>query len=132
MSWACGRSTIRSPRACAATFSWPPWPCSCKLCWSSACAKLPWICPRPRPSRPGQARRLAHPVFAFRQAFDVVEDAQVNALDDMVGPQLPVGGRPHVVLVPGRAFEAGAAAGQGHEQELAATADQIMVQVRRL
>ena len=46
-------------------------------------------------------------LLRFREVLDVLEDAPVDPADQKVRPCPPVGGRPHVVLVPGGANQAG-------------------------
>ena len=66
------------------------------------------------------------------QLLDVLEDTLVDLMDDIVRPERPVGRRPHVMLVPGRAFEARAAVGELDQAEPAALRNEEAVQVRRL
>ena len=54
------------------------------------------------------------------ESFHVVEDAPVNRVQDGVGPETPIPSGPHVVLIPGGAFEFCAAIGQRDQAEFAA------------
>src|SRR5262245_43291295 len=63
---------------------------------------------------------------------DVPQDPHVDAVDDRVRPKGPVGRRPHVVAVPGRALEARATAWQWRQPELAPLGGEEPLEVGRV
>src|SRR6516225_3449801 len=69
------------------------------------------------------------PFRRFSQFLYMGKNAAVDAVDDVVGTQVPVGGRPHAVAVPGCSDQAGVAVGQTFQSELAPVALKVVVQV---
>src|SRR5262249_43479308 len=68
----------------------------------------------------------------FAEFLHVPQDAQVNGMDDVVRPKLPIGRGPEVVMIPGRSFEQGTSAIQWHQPELAGAGFEIAVEVSRV
>jgi hypothetical protein len=56
----------------------------------------------------------------------------VNSVNDEVRPEPPIRGRPHVMLIPGGAFQSGSAAGEFDQAKLPAVGNQKIGQVRRI
>ena len=54
----------------------------------------------------------------------------MNPVDDRVGPEPPVSGRPHVIAIPGGPFQQRAASGHSGQAELAPMGDEGVVEVR--
>src|SRR3954467_13997509 len=61
----------------------------------------------------------------------MVQDAKMDAMDNVVRPKPPVTLGPHVVLRPGGALEQGAAAGQRKQPELPMPGNEEAVEMRR-
>ena len=68
----------------------------------------------------------------LRKGLHMPQDPHVNAMDDVVRPDLPISDRPHAMMIPGRSFEARPSIGQGHQAELAALRFQETFQMRRV
>src|SRR6185312_12217024 len=56
----------------------------------------------------------------------------MDAVDDAIGPQAPVGSGPHAVRVPGGADQTGTTIRQRLQKELSLTAIEVMIQMRRM
>src|SRR4051812_25337164 len=69
---------------------------------------------------------------SFGLGLDVIEDAQVDFVDDVIGPKAPVGLGIEVVDVPGGAFEMGFAGSGASEFELTGVRDEKAVEMRRI
>src|SRR5579863_3339633 len=65
-------------------------------------------------------------------AFDVLEHAPVDVVDNRVGPELPVTGRPQIVLVPSSPFQPRPPAGKRRQQELAPAGNQKPLEMGRM
>ena len=63
--------------------------------------------------------------------LDVRQDPSVDAVNEQVRPERPVGLRKHLKGIPGSTFESRARGGQWSQQELATGAPQMVVQVGR-
>src|SRR5271165_1620933 len=109
--WAYARALMRA-RNSAPTMSFPAMRIITSRCWNNAPC-LRWS---------GRAK-FDVPVLGF--LLDVRQHAHVNAMDDVVGPVVPVLFGPHGIGVPGCAGEAGAASGKFGEQELALMGDEV-------
>src|SRR5215510_14470091 len=60
---------------------------------------------------------------------DVLEDPHVDAMNDVVGPPVPVGFGPHGMRIPGRTFNPGAPARQFGQQKLALVRLEVAVEM---
>ena len=69
---------------------------------------------------------------SFGLGLDVIEHAQVDCMDDVIGSKAPVGFRIKVVDVPGAAFEMGLADSGASEFELTGVRDEKAVEMRRI
>ena len=58
--------------------------------------------------------------------------SEMNRVDDVVGPNLPVSDWPQGVVIPGRSFQQGSAARQRRELELALFRNQKATQMGRI
>src|SRR5690349_2051965 len=63
-------------------------------------------------------KRTISVVCRLRFGPNVLKDAGMNSVDDVVRPQMPVGRRPHGVVIPRCAFEPRTSAGKRGQQEL--------------
>src|SRR6266850_507929 len=72
------------------------------------------------------------PRLLFSRRPNMFQYPEVNLVNDVIRPQMPVGRRPHGVLIPRRAFEARPPTGQRRQQELPLLRDKIPMQMRRL
>lgn len=64
----------------------------------------------------------------FGEAFDVAEHAQMNVMNDHIGPQRPVFNRPHAVAIPACPIQPRAPAGKGGENKFRLAGDEVAVQ----
>ncbi len=73
-----------------------------------------------------------HSRFALCTLLDVYQHPLVNQVDDGIGPETPVGGRPEMMWIPGCAFQECLSARQFGKTELTAMSDQEAVEVGRM
>jgi len=48
---------------------------------------------------------LLRSIVVLGEYLNVSQNSHVNAMNDVVGPQMPVGGRPKTILIPGCSFQ---------------------------
>src|SRR5207244_10871373 len=78
-------------------------------------------------------RRFLHPganLTRLCQRLNVHQHPAMNAVNDEIGPQIPITRRPHSIRVPGCAFQARPPVRQVFDQELSMMADDVAVKVR--
>src|SRR5438046_998565 len=72
------------------------------------------------------------PRLFFNLFANMLQHSQMNFMNDVIRPQMPVCRGPHGALIPGRAFEPRAPAGQRRQQKLSLFGNKVSVQMRRL
>ena len=68
----------------------------------------------------------------LRNFLDVIQHSQMDAMNDVVRPDVPVRRRPHGITVERRALQARASIGQRGQQKLAFFRHKIIVEMARL
>ena len=70
--------------------------------------------------------------ISLRFGLYMLQHPQMNPMNDVVRPQMPVRRRPHRMLIPRRTFQPRPASGQRSQRKLSLLRNEVAVQMRRL